>query len=187
MAYTVNSDAPAIVSLPFRALGGQPAFEPEALDDFLADDRIAMLAYRRADGRPNQAPIWYAYREGTLWFSVESTSPKLSAIRRDPRVTVAIQDERPPYRAAIIDGTVDLVDLGADASENLSLAVRYFGRVAAATYERMYRETREAAGTTLLRLVPTEVKGFDNTRAIGLPTLAFVRARHRLRVPKRWL
>src|SRR5690606_31359226 len=121
-----------LVDLPFAALGGQPAFEPTALDAFLAGDRIAVLAYVRGDGRPNQVPVWYSYRDGTLSFSFETTSAKVRALRKDPRVTVTVQDERPPYRAVIIDGEVEMAGLGADAAENMALAVRYFGKVAAA-------------------------------------------------------
>jgi PPOX class probable F420-dependent enzyme len=200
MAYTVNSDrptsivvdghAPAVVpvtELPFTALGGQPGFEPGPLDAFLAAARIAVLAYVRSDGRPNQVPLWYSYHEGALSFSFESTSAKVRALRKDPRVTVTVQDERPPYRAVIIDGTVEMSDLDDEAEANMALAVRYFGKVAAAKYESIYREAREAAGTTLVRLVPSEVKGFDNTRAIDRATLGFVRLRHVLPIPRRWL
>jgi PPOX class probable F420-dependent enzyme len=186
MAYSVNSEV-SLTEAPFTALGGQPAFEPAALDAFLSGDRIAVLAYIRGDGRPNQVPLWYWYRDGTLSFSFETTSAKVRALRNDPRVTVTVQDERPPYRAVIIDGVVEMVDLGDDVSENMALAVRYFGKVAAAKYEKMYRDHRAAAGTTLVRLVPHEVKGFDNTRSIDKATLGFVRLRHRLPIPKRWL
>lgn len=200
MAYTVNSDTPPITAtdtpdagavpiteMPFKALGNQPGFEPGPLDTFLAAERIAVLAYLRSDGRPNQTPLWYSYQDGTLSFSVESTSAKVRALRKDPRVTVTIQDERPPYRAVIIDGTVEMDELDDEAEANMELAVRYFGKIAAAKYESMYRETREAAGTTLVRLVPSEVKGFDNTRAIDRATLGFVRLRNRLPIPRRWL
>jgi PPOX class probable F420-dependent enzyme len=192
MAYTVNSlpaDATvtAITALPFRALGGQPPFEADELDAFLAGTHIAVLSYLRADGRPNQAPLWYAYRDGAVWFSVETTSAKLRALRRDPRVCVTVQDERPPYRAVIIEGTVELIDAGHDVSANQALALRYFGRLGAAKYDQLYHETRAGAGATLLRLVPSEVKGFDNTRAIDRATLSFVRLRHRLPIPARWL
>ena len=210
MAYTVNPEMPTVATsttatsttatstsaeigarpiteMAFTALGGQPAFEPGPLDAFLAAERIAVLAYVRSDGRPNQAPLWYSYRDGTLWFSFETTSAKVRALRRDPRVTVTVQDERPPYRAVIIDGTVEMSDLDDEAQANMALAVRYLGKVAAAKYEAMYRETREAAGTTLVRLVPSEVKGFDNTRAIDRATLGFVRLRNRLPIPRHWL
>lgn len=184
MAYTVNS---TIASLPFSALGGQPGFEPEALEAYLAGNHIAMFSYVRSDGRPNQAPLWYAYRDGTLLFVVSTGSAKHRALQRDNRVCVAIQDERPPYRAVMIDGVVELEDLGGDGTLSHELAVRYFGKIGANEYDKMSRVDRERTGQTLIRLVPSEVKGFDNTRAINAALLGYVRVRDRLPIPRRWL
>ena len=196
MAYTVNPASSTTTSarlsdFEFRAIGGQPPFAPAAMETFLAGDHIAVLSYLRADGRPNQAPIWYAYRDGVIWFSVESDSPKVRALRKDPRVCVTIQDERPPYRAVIVEGALEFVEHGAagapDAELGWEMAEHYFGKLAAKQYEKMMRDERAEHGTTLLRLVPTEVKGFDNTKMIDKATLAFVRLRHRLPIPRRWL
>ncbi len=195
MDYTVNptstDTAARLTDFPFRAIGGQPAFEPAAMEKYLTGDHIAVLSYLRADGRPNQAPIWYAYRDGIIWLSVESDSPKVRALRKDPRVCVTIQDERPPYRAVIVEGTLETVEHGAagapSADIGWEMAEHYFGKVAAKQYEKMMRADRAEHGTTLLRLVPTEVKGFDNSSMIDKATLAFVRLRHRLPIPRRWL
>lgn len=112
MDYSVNLQGDPIApipSLPFTALGGQPGFDPDDLDRFLAANRIANLAYVRRDGRPNQAPLWYRYADGVMVFAVMTGSAKHRALLRDNRVCVTVQDERPPYRAAIIDGTVELI------------------------------------------------------------------------------
>lgn len=176
-----------IIDLPFRALGGQPAFTPVGLDRFLAEPRVAVLAYVRRDGRPNQSPIWYCYDGSTLVMSTVTGSPKHLALHRDPRVTVTVQDERPPYRAAVIEGTVSLTPIEPGADPTAGIDVRYFGRLAAAEYRKMTREVYEASGLTAFRLLPTAVRGFDNTRAISRATLAFVRVRDRLAIPRQWL
>ncbi len=146
-----------------------------------------MFSYVRSDGRPNQAPLWYSYRDGTLVFVVSTGSAKHRALQRDNRVCVAIQDERPPYRAVMIDGTVELEDLGGNSEVSHEMAVRYFGRVGANEYDKMSRDDRERTGQTLLRLVPSEVKGFDNTRVINAALLGYVRVRNRLPIPRHWL
>jgi len=113
------------------------------------------------------------------------------ALRKDPRVCVTIQDERPPYRAVIVEGTIEIVEPGSSGTPEGELAWQmaehYFGKVAAKQYEKMVREERAEHGTLLLRLVPSEVKGFDNSSMIDKATLAFVRLRHRLPIPRRWL
>jgi PPOX class probable F420-dependent enzyme len=185
MDYTVNRSVDSrIADLPFAPLGGSPAFERPALEKFLAGNHIAVVSYLRKDGRPNQVPLWYAYRDGTLWFNVETGSAKYHALRRDGRVCVTVQDERPPYRAVIVEGTVEMLE--GDQTLSHDLAVHYFGALGAKAYEQMAAEAG-SNGSTTLKLHPTEVKGFDNTRMINAGLLAFARIRHRLPIPKRWL
>ncbi|MCU1496283.1 MAG: hypothetical protein JWM47_236 [Acidimicrobiales bacterium] len=189
MAYTVNSAAPEhrLGDLPFTAVGGQPAFAPGAIEPFVRAPRIAVLSYVRADGRPNQSPIWYTYRTGTFFMSTVTGSPKHRALLRDPRICLTIQDERPPYRAIIADGVAALTPLDAAADPTARMAVRYFGRVGAAAYDRLTADTYLRSGQTLLALRPEALRGFDNAHALGRAELAFVRLRHRLPIPRRWL
>ena len=174
-------------TLPFVALGGQPPFAPGTIEAFVQAPRVAVLAYVRADGRPGQAPIWYTYRDGTFYMSTTTGSPKHRALTREPRVCLTIQDERPPYRAVLADGAVALTPLDGRDDPTAGMAVRYFGRLAAAEYARLTAAEYARTGLTLIGLRPAVLKGFDNTRAIGGLTLAFVRLRDRLPVPRRWL
>jgi len=188
MAYSVNpASIRSLTDLPFRALGGQPAFDPADLAAFVAQPRIAVLSYIRADGRPNQAPIWYSIDQQSIVMSIATGSAKHRALQRDNRVCLAIQDERPPYRAVIVDGTVAIEEAPADDPVGYQMAVRYFGKAAANEYWKMSAEDREANGRTLLTLVPSEVKGFDNTKAISKVLLAGVRLRDRLPIPRSWV
>ena len=185
MAHTVIR---RLSDLPFKVMGPQPAFDPEDLEKFVREARIAVLSYARKDGRPCQVPIWYEYREGTFYLSTMDTAAKVHALRRNPRVCLTIQDERPPYRAVVIDADVELKPHEhGDPTEGL--ATRYFGRVAGNLYKSMAAEESTKSGSKELTIVahPTEVRGFDNTRAINKATLAFVRLRNRLPIPTSWL
>jgi len=191
MADSVSpSSAPAtrLDDLPFSALGGQPAFAPGTIEPFVRAPRVAVLAYVRADGRPGQAPLWYTYAYGAFFMSTTTGSPKHRALARDPRVCLTIQDERPPYRAILADGRVTLGPLPPGAANpTVTMAVRYFGRVGAAEYDRMTAEEYAQKGLTLITLRPTPLRGFDNTRAVSAPILAFVRLRNLLPIPRSWL
>lgn len=187
MAYTVPPAASGLASLPFQPLGGQPAFTPDDLESFVAGRRIAVLAYVRQDGRPHQTPIWYTHRDGTFFMTTVTDSPKHRALRRDGRVSLTLQDERPPYRAVVLEGTVDLAPVDPTDDPTAGMAVRYFGQVGAAEYDRLTAATYAASGLTLITLRPTAVRGFDNAHALGRMALAFVRLREHLPVPRRWL
>lgn len=192
MADTVSFSATprttCLDDLPFTALGGQPAFAPGTIEPFVREPRVAVLAYVRADGRPGQAPIWYTYRDGAFFMSTTKDSPKHRALLRDRRVCLTIQDERPPYRAILADGSVTLEPLPtADADPTAGMATRYFGRVAAAEYDRMTADEYAQKGLVLITLRPSELRGFDNSRAVSATVLAFVRLRDRLPIPRAWL
>ena len=176
-----------VSELPFHPVGGQPAFQPAHLEAFVAQRRVAVLAYLRSDGRPHQVPIWYTYKAGTFWMSSVTDSPKHRALLRDPRVSLTIQDEAPPYRAVVLEGNVALTSLDPSSDPTEGVAVRYFGRVAAHEYHKMTADLYEQAGLTLMALTPSAIRGFDNRRALGRPSRAFVAVRNRLPFPRRWL
>ncbi len=172
--------------LPFQALGGQPAFAPGTVDRFLAAPRIAVLGYRRADGRPGQAPIWYSVDGARFVMTTVTGSPKARALTRDPRVCITIQDEASPYRAVIADGEVTLTALAPGVMDD-ELALRYLGRVGAAAYRSKTREEYMTAGLTEIALAPAALRGFDNLNALTTAERAFVRVRNHLPIPARWL
>ena len=173
---------------PFKALGGQPPFDPDDIADFVDQRRVGVLAYVRADGRPNQLPIWYTHREGAFYMSTTTTGPKRRALERNPKISLTVQDERPPYRAVIVDGTASLRPLDDDTDDPTEgMATRYSGRLGAAAYHRMTHELYEASGLTLVTLVPDEIKGFDNTNALSKGELAFTRIREHLPISRRLL
>lgn len=176
-----------INDLPFKALGGQPAFRAGSLEPFLNDRRIATLAYVRRDGRPNQAPIWYTLVDGVFYMSTTTGGVKHRALERNPRVSLTIQDERPPYKAVIVDGTATFRDLGEGDDPTAGVATRYFGRAGAAAYDKMTKEIYAETGLTLITVVPTEIKGFDNTQALSGFERAFVRFRESLPLPRTWI
>lgn len=192
MAYDVTQSAttPRLIDLPIRAIGGQPAFTAARLDRFLREPRVAVLAFRRGDGRANQTPIWYRYDGSTLTMSTQTGSPKHRALLADPRVTITIQDERPPYRAVIIDAVAHLAPIAPEdpvGDPTKDMDVRYFGRLGALQYRKLTAAAYAATGLTSIRLEPTAVRGLDNTQALSWPTLAFVRLRDHLPIPRGWL
>ncbi len=189
MADTVSSSAPVtrLDELPFAALGGQPAFAPGTIERFVREPRVAVLAYLRLDGRPGQAPIWYTHRDGAFHMSTMTGSPKHRALAREPRVCLTIQDERPPYRAVLADGVAMLTPLDGRDDPTAGMAVRYFGRLGAAEYDRLTAAEYARTGLTLITLRPAALRGFDNTRALNRVVLAFMRVRDRLPIPRGWL
>jgi len=124
--------------------------------DFLSSRpaHTAKLATVRRDGRPHVAPIWFDLDGDDIVFTTGVDSVKGRTIRRDPRVSVCVDDERPPFSFVIIEGDARIVE---DADELLrwatSIAGRYMGEDRAEEYGR-----RNAVPTELLvRITATTV------------------------------
>jgi len=79
-------------------------FSKAEVDRFLGGRRVAVLGTNGADGSPVLTPIWYLYTDGHLLMRTDKQSVKAKNIARDPRVTVCVQDERPPYASVTVYG-----------------------------------------------------------------------------------
>jgi PPOX class probable F420-dependent enzyme len=87
--------------------------------------RTAKFAVTRTDGRPHVTPTWVALEGDDVVMNTGEMSVKAQAIRRDPRVALLFDDERPPYAFVLIEGTATLSD---DLAEVRRIATRLGGR-----------------------------------------------------------
>jgi PPOX class probable F420-dependent enzyme len=128
-------------------------------DRFLAGRHVAVLVTINADGRPLPTPIWYLYRDGAFHFRTASNAIKTENIRRDARVSICVQDERPPYRAVVAHGTAEI----AEPSDSLGgeIARHYLGAVGALGYRAAARTQVEQGPEVTLLVRPERYTTFD--------------------------
>ena len=62
------------------------------ITSFIERSRTATLATIGATGVPHLVAMWYAVIDGDIWIETKGRSQKAVNIRRDPRVTVSIED-----------------------------------------------------------------------------------------------
>jgi len=77
-------------------------------DRFLGGRHVAVLVTIGGDGAPVPTPIWYLYRDRVFYFRTEADAVKTQNARNDPRVSICVQDERPPYKAVIAHGRAEV-------------------------------------------------------------------------------
>lgn len=63
----------------------------------LAGTRTAKLATTRRDGAPHVVPIWFVLDADDVVFTTGADTVKGLALRRDGRVSLCVDDERPPF------------------------------------------------------------------------------------------
>ena len=93
-----------------------PRMKTKEQIDFLNAPGILMrIACIRQDGSPLVTPIWFILHKNGIYFTPRAQSEWLSCLRRDPRVSLCIDEQNLPYRKFIAEGVAELVhDLGED-------------------------------------------------------------------------
>ena len=128
---------------------------------FLAGRHVAVLVTLAADGAPVPTPIWYLYRDGLFYFRTAVDSVKAANVRNDPRVSICVQDERPPYKALIVHGRAEILDSPAWLAR--ALPRRYLGFVGAIGYQQTASRNIEQGPEVALVARPERISTFDFT------------------------
>jgi PPOX class probable F420-dependent enzyme len=100
---------------------------PEKYADLFKKKAFANLSTLMQDGSPQVTPVWVDYDGKHVRVNSALGRVKDKNIRRDPRVSLAIQDPENPYRYVEIRGkVVEITQSGADDHIN-SLSQKYLG------------------------------------------------------------
>ena len=121
----------------------------------LGEIKTGKLATVRADGRPHVVPIWFHLDGDTLVFNTGDKSVKARNIRRDARVSLCIDDERPPFAYIQIEGTATLID---DLETVKYWATRIGGRYMGEDKAEAYGRRNGVPGELLVRVTPTKIR-----------------------------
>lgn len=121
-----------------------------------AGTRTGKLATTTASGQPHVVPIWFVLDvdSGDLVFTCDGNSLKATTLRRDPRVSICVDDERPPFSFVELRGEVAISE---DLGELLTWATRIGGRYMGADVAEAFGRRNAVAGELLVRLAPTKV------------------------------
>lgn len=116
--------------------------------------RTAKLATVRADGSPHVAPVWIDLDGDEVVFMTSAETVKGKAIGRDGRVSLCLDDDRPPFSFVTVSGTTTT---STDPDELLRwatrIAARYMGEAEAEAYGRRNAVPPEI----VVRVRPTKV------------------------------
>lgn len=132
----------------------------EEYRSFLLDGaRTATLATVRADGRPHAAPIWFDLDGDTLVFTTGDSTIKALNMRRDPRVSLCIDEDEPPFHFVLIEGTAELE---AGDPDLLYWATRLGGRYMGVERAEAYGRRNAVEGELLVRVTPRKIVAQKN-------------------------
>jgi PPOX class probable F420-dependent enzyme len=122
---------------------------------FLADGtRTGKLAWTTADGRALVAPIWFVVEDGSVVFNTGKDTAKGRALTRDPRATLVVDWEEPPYSFVQVQGVAELSE---DPGELVRTATALGGRYMGEGRAEEFGKRNGVPGELVVRLRPTKV------------------------------
>ncbi|MGH2532028.1 MAG: TIGR03667 family PPOX class F420-dependent oxidoreductase [Thermomicrobiales bacterium] len=81
----------------------------EHVEARLRNDLIVWLTSVRADGRPHIVPVWFLWDGEDLLILSKPENQKIKNIRRDPRVSLALDDSKSGHDVVIFEGEATLL------------------------------------------------------------------------------
>ena len=132
---------------------------PEARRSFLLNGtRATILATTRPGRAPHAVPIGFVLDGADVVFLTNEHSVKGKAVKRDPRVTLVVDDETPPFAFVMIEGIAETSDRAADIDRFApGIGERYDGPEGV---DEFVRFAHEGLGL-LVRVRPTRILALD--------------------------
>ncbi len=103
------------------------------INELIEERHVAVITTLNRDGSPHSTPIWYMPEADKLWIITDRDSLKIRNIKRDPRVSILIATDGPPYRWVSFKGEATLCDIETTELPT-QMAMRYLGKVGGARY-----------------------------------------------------
>lgn len=150
---------------------GKIVMTDDEIAQFVERSRTATMATVLPNGRPHLVAMWYAVLDGEIWFETKAKSQKAVNLRRDPTITVMIEDGLTynTLRGVTIDGTAEIVDADADLLHRVGVSVweRYTGPY---TEDMKPYVDQMMNNRIAVRVVPSRLRSWDHGK-LGLPDM----------------
>ena len=135
--------------------------DPQVRDFLAHGTRTGKLAFLAADGRPLVAPVWFVVEGDSLVFNTGSQTAKGRALARDPRASLCVDEEEPPYAFVQVQGEAELSE---DPAELIRTATAIAARYMGADRAEEFGKRNAVPGELVVRLRPVKViANFDIT------------------------
>jgi nitroimidazol reductase NimA-like FMN-containing flavoprotein (pyridoxamine 5'-phosphate oxidase superfamily) len=94
-----------------KTIAGYPQMPPlteEEIEVFLSQALIARLGTLNEDNTIHIAPILFKYENGEFTIGTQNASRRVRNIKRNPQVTLLIDDPTPPFKSVLVYGKAEL-------------------------------------------------------------------------------
>lgn len=139
----------------------------DEIAQFIDRSRTATLATLSAGGSPHLVAMWYAVLDGEVWFETKAKSQKAVNLRRDPTVTVMVEDGQTydTLRGVAIEGRAEIVD---DPDAVLRVGINVWERYTGPYSDDMRPYVDQMMKNRIaVRVVASRIRSWDH-RKLGL-------------------
>ena len=111
----------------------------------------------RKDGSPLVTPVWFLVDgDGTIVFLTGKNTVKGRALERDPRVSLCVEDDRPPFAFVRVDGVAERSE---DPADLLLWATRIAERYMGTERAPEFGERNSVPGEIVVRVRASRTVG----------------------------
>jgi PPOX class probable F420-dependent enzyme len=142
----------------------------DEIAEFIERSRTATIATLLADGRPHLVAMWYAVVDGEIWFETKAKSQKAVNLRRDPTITVMIDDGQSydTLRGVSIEGKAEIVD---EPETILRVGISVWERYNGPYTDEVRPFVDQMMNNRIcVRVVPIRKRSWDH-RKLGMPAM----------------
>ncbi|MFI8893467.1 PPOX class F420-dependent oxidoreductase [Streptomyces paradoxus] len=107
-----------------------------------------------ADGLPNISPVWYVFDGEDFLFTTGGGTAKVRNLRRDPRASMCVAEDAPPFAYVEVRGDVTLSD---DPAELYDVAFQAGARYMGQDRAEEFGKRNAVPGELVVRLRPAKV------------------------------
>ena len=131
------------------------------IEKFLKKPRLAFLTTLRKTGAPFTVPLWFDWDGSVLRMFADANSPKVTRIRREPRICVSVGNNLDEYESWVtFEGKVEVLESGGKDLA-LRLAKVYWDLSDPKRKEaQQWWEEQKESHFCLLELRPDQIKSY---------------------------
>jgi PPOX class probable F420-dependent enzyme len=135
--------------------------DPEVRAFLTEGTRTGKLSFLSPSGHPLVTPVWFVLEGDTVVFNTASDTAKGRYLARDPRVSLCVDLQAPPYAFVQVQGNASLSEQPGELVRTATLiGARYMGPERA----KEFGKRNGVPGELVVRIRPTKVLAtFDLT------------------------
>ena len=152
----------------------------DAEERLLREQNECVFIWANREGWPVGVVMSYVFRDGSFWLTASSQRLRVAAVRRDPRVAIAVSSKGTSIRAAqslTYKGRCTIHDDAATKAWFYPALVDVIRAGESAAYKQHYVETLDSPRRIILQVEPTARIGYDGAKMHRATVDAFGRDR----------